>query len=85
MANHGDMGDMGDMAITHISEVTSCSDLGVLHIGDKVQVKVTYNTTLHPLNPNHEGGMGGGHDHQKFAPVMGINLLYLSLERKSVS
>jgi hypothetical protein len=54
-------------AITHISETTSCSDLGVLHIGDKLNIKVAYNTTLHPLNPNHEGAKSDKGGRDKFA------------------
>lgn len=65
MTTHGDQN--ADTAMKHISEVTSCTDLGVLHIGDKLQVKVTYNTTLHPLNPNHEGAMKAEKDHEKYA------------------
>ena len=57
----------GHQAITHISEVTGCTDFGTLRIGDKLNIKVAYNTTLHPLNPNHEGARRDGKDHDKYA------------------
>jgi hypothetical protein len=62
ITGHGD-----HRAITHISEVTSCSNLGALQVGDKLHIKVAYNTTLHPLNPNHEGAKSDGKDHDKYA------------------
>jgi hypothetical protein len=43
--------------------------MGTLHIGDKLHIKVAYNTTLHPLNPNHEGAMSAEKNHDQFAYV----------------
>ncbi len=66
------MGINGTMDMVHLSNMSDCSSLGKMNIGEGWSVRADYDFNIHSPMLNDDGTV---------APVMGIGLLYVAKER----
>jgi hypothetical protein len=60
---------------SHIAEMSTCSNLGMINRGDKLWIEANYDFNKH----------AGMKSNNRYAAVMGIAIMYAAAEPKSLS